>query len=342
MLSAQVDTGSISVLIATSLSHIIARMAFPSTYENQKAWKDIQKFLPQRLAFTKDHSPTEDWWENRGHKIHLDRWQNPTAKVRVILHHGVGTNGRQLSMILGVPLHTAGFDLVAIDMPGYGCTQVARGKTVSYDDWVQIANDFINFELVRDPRPIVLYGLSAGGMLSYHAAALNKKVKGIVGMTFLDQRIQQVRDETARNVLMSRVGMPLAKMSDIPVLRSLSLPMMLASKMSTLVNNPNALKVFLADRSSAGSWASMHFLSTYSSYRPALEPEDFDICPILLTQPAQDKWTPLHLSELTLTRVKRVPVKIVELENAGHYPLEDPGLQQMVDAMIKFLQEIAP
>ncbi|KAK9350869.1 Alpha/Beta hydrolase protein [Lipomyces doorenjongii] len=317
-------------------------MGFPPTYENQKAWRDIQKFLPQRLGFTKNHSPIEDWWENRGHKIHLDRWRNPEAKVRVILHHGVGTNGRQMSMILGVPLHTAGFELVAIDMPGYGCTQVAGSKPVSYDDWVEIASDFINFELESDPRPIVLYGLSAGGMLTYHAAALNKKVKGIVGMTFLDLRIQQVRDETARNSFMSRMGIPLTKLSDIPLLRSISLPMSLASKMSALVNNSDALKIFLADRSSAGSWASMHFLSTYSSYRPALELEDFDVCPILLTQPAQDKWTPLHLSELVLSRIKKVPVETVVLENAGHYPLEDPGLQQMANAIIKFIHEIPP
>lgn len=212
--------------------------------------------------------------------------------VRIILHHGVGTNGRQMSMILGVPLHTAGFELVAVDMPDYGCTQVARGKPVSYDDWVQIANDFINFELENDDRPIVLYGLSAGGMLTYHTVALNKKVKGIVGMTFLGQRIQRVRDETARNFFMSRDGVPLAKLSDIPLLRSLSLPMWLASRMSTLVNNSDALKVFLADRFSAGSCASMYFLSTYSSYRPTLEPEDLDVCPILLTQPDQDMNVP--------------------------------------------------
>ncbi|KAJ9238372.1 hypothetical protein DTO280E4_7491 [Paecilomyces variotii] len=183
----------------------------PPTYETQKAWKDIQKFLPQRLAFTDDHSPVEEFWENRGHTIHLDRWRNPTAKVRVILHHGVGTNGRQMSMILGAPLHTAGFEVVAVDMPGYGCTKTACHTTVSYDDWVNIANDFINFELEKDDRPIVLYGLSAGGMLTYHVAALNKKVKGIVGMTFLDQRIQAVRDETARDLFMSRVGIPLAR-----------------------------------------------------------------------------------------------------------------------------------
>jgi pimeloyl-ACP methyl ester carboxylesterase len=45
----------------------------------------------------------------------------------------------------------------------------------------------------------------------------------------------------------------------------------------------------------------------------------------------------MHLSELVLSRVKKVPVKTVILENAGHYPIEDPGLQQMADAIIEFL-----
>ena len=66
-------------------------------------------------------------------------------------------------MILGVALHTADFDLVAIDMPGHGYKQVACGKKpVSYDDWVHITKDLINFELQRDPRPIVLYSLQRG------------------------------------------------------------------------------------------------------------------------------------------------------------------------------------
>ncbi|ORX45331.1 alpha/beta-hydrolase [Hesseltinella vesiculosa] len=310
------------------------------SYQNQEAWKKIQKFLPQRLHFTPEHSPEEDIWEHRGHKLHLDRWRNPSAKLRVILHHGVGTNGRQMSMLLGVPLHKAGYELVAIDMPGYGCTQRANNTVVSYDEWVQIGCDFVDHELDKDPRPVVLYGLSAGGMLTYHVAARNRKVKGIIGMTFLDQRIQQVADETARNMFMSRVGVPAAKLSNNPLTASMALPMSVASKMSTLVNNPEALKIFLADKTSAGSWATMRFLSTYASYTPVLEPADFDVCPILLTQPKEDNWTPLHLSQLVLSKVKKVPVKIVQLENAGHYPLEDPGLQQLVDAILAFLDDI--
>jgi pimeloyl-ACP methyl ester carboxylesterase len=77
------------------------------------------------------------------------------------------------------------------------------------------------------------------------------------------------------------------------------------------------------------------------TYQPDIEAEDFDVCPILLTQPAQDRWTPLHLSELFLRRVKRVPVKVTMLENAGHYPLEQPGLNQMVTAIYDFCLDVA-
>ncbi|WP_050954394.1 alpha/beta hydrolase [Methylophaga frappieri] len=91
-------------------------------------------------------------------------------------------------------------------MPTYAVTKDAEGKTVRYDDWMQAGSDLIDLELAKDDRPVFLYGLSAGGMLTYHVAAKNKKVKGIIGMTFLDQREQQVQDETMLNLFMSRIG----------------------------------------------------------------------------------------------------------------------------------------
>lgn len=309
-------------------------------YKDQDAWQKIQAFLPKDVHFDEAHHPVEEWWETRSHKIHLDRWRNPNAKLRVILHHGVGTNGRQMSMILGVPLLKAGYEAVAVDMPNYGMTQVAKGANVTYNDWVDIANDFVNAELASDPRPIVLYGLSAGGMLTYHVAAINPKVKGIIGMTFLDQRIQQVKDETSYNLFMSRIGVPLAKVLVYTPLAGFAVPMSLASKMWALANDPKVMRIFRSDQTSAASWATMRFLATYMSYQPAVEPQDFKTCPILLTQPAADKWTPLHLSEAFLSQIKNVTVKTVMLENAGHYPIEEPGLTQMHNAILDFLSAI--
>ncbi|MBZ5793455.1 hypothetical protein K8353_25330 [Burkholderia contaminans] len=60
----------------------------------------------------------------------------------------------------------------------------------------------------------------------------------------------------------------------------------------------------------------------------------------ILTQPAADRWTPLHLSKPFLARIRRVPVSVTMPENAGHYPLEQPGLSQMVDAIDAFYREV--
>ena len=310
------------------------------TYNEQKDWRTIQAFLPASLQLSTADEPEEEWWPWRSHRIHLDRYRRPKAKARVILFHGVGTNGRQMSTILGHPLFESGFETVAIDMPGYGMTSVAHGSVVLYDDWVQIASDFIDAELLRDDRPIVLYGLSAGGMLTYHAAALNRKVAGIVGMTFLDQREQKVSDDTSISVLMNRVGVPITHLIANTPLGAIRIPMKMASKMSALVNNKAALKAMLKDPTSAGALVSLRFLSSYLRYRPVTEPEVFNVCPILLTQPEKDRWTPLVLSEIFFQRIKRVHVDIVMLGNAGHYPIEQPGLVQMHDAIVKFVSAV--
>ncbi|ENU42355.1 alpha/beta hydrolase [Acinetobacter seifertii] len=305
-------------------------------YQNQVAWQQIEQFLPQEFHIAKDQLPKEEWWAWNGNNIHLDTYRNPNAKIKVILFHGVGTNGRQMSMILGKPLADREYETIAVDMPGYGVTQVGKGKVIRYNDWVQAGSDLVDVELAKDNRPIVLYGLSAGGMLTYHVAAKNKKVKAIVGMTFLDTSDKKVRDTVASNLFMSRVGTPLTHLTAKTPLASMRVPMSWASKMSTLVNNKEALKVFMKDKTSAGNSVSLTFLDTYIHYKPEIAPEDFDVCPVLLTQPEKDRWTPLDLSTPFLSRIHKVPVKTVILQNAGHYPLEQPGLSEMVNAIDSF------
>ncbi|WP_438301901.1 alpha/beta hydrolase [Pseudomonas sp. NMS19W] len=308
------------------------------SYTEQTQWQAIQAFLPPRYRIDASNAPLEECWPWRGHTVHLDRYTNPAAPARVILFHGVGTNGRQMSTITGLPLFRQGLETVAIDMPGYGETKVAAEANVRYDTWVELANDFIEYERARDPRPIFLYGLSAGGMLTYHAAAMNRHVAGIIGMTFLDQRVPRVREQTALSPLMGRLGIPMIHLLARTPLAGLKMPMWLASKMYTLVNDRAALKACLKDHTSAGNWASLRFLSSYLGYTPAMEPETFDVCPVLLTQPAADRWTPLALSQPFLQRLGRVKVTTRMLDDAGHYPLEEPGLTQMNEAILAFVE----
>ncbi|GAA1481282.1 alpha/beta fold hydrolase [Gordonia sinesedis] len=306
------------------------------TYAEQTAWRSIQEFLPPAYQLTPETEPAEEWWDHLGHRIHLDTYRNPDAPVKVILFHGVGTNGRQMTTILGRPLAERGYETIAIDMPTYGITEVAPGARVTYDDWVRIGSDLVDAELARDDRPIVLYGLSAGGMETYHVAAVNNRVSGIVGMTFLDQQSAQVRRDTAFDPVSGAVGAAVMGALARTPARDVRVPMTWVSKMRALVNNPDAKRACYADPTSAGNKVSVAFLDSYLNYRPAVAPEDFDVCPVLLTQPAKDRWTPLELSTPFLNRIGRVPVTTVMLERAGHYPLELPGLDQMVDAIAAF------
>ena len=64
---------------------------------DQRAWRDLQGFLPERMLLTDETAPAEEFWEWRGHRVHLDRYANPYAPAKIVQHHGVGTNSRQMS-----------------------------------------------------------------------------------------------------------------------------------------------------------------------------------------------------------------------------------------------------
>ena len=312
-----------------------------TTYNTQSAWKEIQEFLPKQLHYTETYKPTEEVWEWKGNKVHLDTFRNPNAPAKIICFHGVGTNGRQISMILGGPLAREGFETITIDMPTYGVTQVNPSMTIKYDDWVQCGSDYIDEELNRDDRPIFLYGLSAGGMETYHVAAKNrsKNIKGIIGMTFLDQRDAIVRRDTASDKVLGTVGKFMIGLQCKLGRSQTKMKMKDASKMTALVNDPDCLKIMMNDTTSAGNSATLAFLYSYMTYVPELEPSEFDVCPVLLTQPEKDRWTPQFLSDPFLDRIKKVPVKKTILKNGSHYPIESESLADLHRYSLEFVNE---
>lgn len=126
-------------------------------------------------------------------------------------------------------------------------------------------------------------------MLAYLVAAANPKVKGIVDMTFLAQRIREVRDGTALLPAVAQLGYPIAGAASSAGLSALRIPMAAVSKMWALVNDNPTLKDFFRDTTSVGNSVPLKFLATYANYVPKIAPEDFKVCPILLTQPEKDR-----------------------------------------------------
>lgn len=303
-------------------------------YSYQDTWQKIIKYLPEHNRISKKSSPQELFMDWKGNHIHLDYYLKKDAPAKIILLHGVGGNGRLLSFI-GVPLFQHGFEIIAPDLPGYGYSQVDK-ESINFNDWIDLVNHIILEEKRKDNRPVFLFGLSAGGMLAYHAASKNKMVEGLIATNLLDQRMQEVRDFSAGNKIISRIGTPLISLIS-RLNGNLTLPMKTLANMKAIVNEKNVRKILIDDDTSAGSRVPLRLVSSMINAQPAIEPEEFNICPVLLVHPEDDKWTPVYISRLFFDKINtKKELKI--LENAGHFPLEYPGIEQLEQYVVDFIK----
>lgn len=299
-------------------------------YRDMDYWKRYQKFLPEVLRFEDGKLPDEEWWEWNGNSIHLDLMRNPAAKVKFILLHGGGGNGRLLSTY-GVCLHRQGYEYIAPDFPGFGLTVATPECRRKYHAWVDIVSDLIDRERARDNRPIVLLGASIGGMLAYHAACRNGSVKGIVATCLVDSRTAIARDALARNKLWSRAGYYFMTLFPF-VMGHINVRAGWIANMKHITNDPDFSEVFINDPLVGKSKINLGFYKSMTAYNPLMEPEHFHNCPVLLVHPENDQWTPFEISKKFFDRIEGEK-RYVLLGRTGHYPYGDPGLQQMMEAI---------
>ncbi|MCV9927208.1 alpha/beta hydrolase [Flavobacterium sp. LS1R49] len=306
-------------------------------YSETSYWKKYNLFLPEDLQYKDNKLPTEEYWQWKDYAIHLDRMKNADSPFKVIILHGAGGNGRVIGLF-GNFLHNQGYEYVAPDLIGYGLTKNPKNVNIDYSVWIDCISDFIDQELIKDSRPIILFGLSVGGMLAYQVAAKNKNVKGIIVTTLADPRSQKVKDDLATNMFLSRIGLPLSNAFKL-ILDSVKLPIKWLCKMEKITNDSNFSKVFSNDKLAGGSKVKLRFLRTYMNFTPAIEPENYTSAPLLFLQPDKDNWTTLATSKPFYDRLN-CPKKLVLLENCGHAPYEEPGLTTMKTEIIQFLESI--
>ncbi len=306
------------------------------SYEELKKWHEIMKLLPKHNQIDPNNKPKEVMWNWKDNSIHIDYYKNPEAKIKLITLHGVGGNGRLLSFI-AVPLYKHGIEVISPDLPGFGITDIPR-KRISYAMWIDLINDLINYELEKDDRPIILFGFSAGGMLAYQVACKNRKVAGLIFTNLLDQRIPQVIKQSAIHPLVATLGKKIMKVFSY-IWPTFKLPMKFVANTGKLVNDKEILKLLLSDKHSAGSSVPIELIATLTEAKPEIEPEDFNLCPVLLVHPEKDAWTPIEVSRLFFDKIK-CEREITMLKNAGHFPIEQPGLTQLEESSIAFINKI--
>lgn len=109
--------------------------------------------------------------------------------------------------------------------------------------------------------------------------------------------------------------------------------------MNRMSNNPDLSRLCASDPRGGGVRVPVGFLADWFAY-PHTAPEHFTAAPVTLVHPAADRWTPPQLSRRFLDRIS-APTQSFLLENCGHFPIEEPGLTQLIAAVRSVISEVA-
>ncbi|WP_416056308.1 alpha/beta fold hydrolase [Stenotrophomonas maltophilia] len=290
------------------------------------------EFFPGQPAAT----PRSEAFGWAGGALRLDRHGPVDAPVTVVLVHGAGGYGRMFAP-LAAGLAAAGHEVLAPDLPGYGLS-AAPWQSIDYGAWKQALLALIEAEHARRPRPIVLLGASIGGYLAYLVAAESPWVQGLAATTLADPRDPVVQTALVRQPWMRALLPMLRPFSRLT--RGLRVPVRWFTHMQRMSRDPALTALVCADPLGGGNRVPLGLLASLFDTTPAVEPGQFRRCPVLMLHPACDDWTPVAISDRFFQRLA-APRQRVLLDECGHFPIEQPGLDQLRDALLPFVQRIA-
>lgn len=162
---------------------------------------------------------------------------------------------------------------------------------------------------------------------------------GIACTTLADPREPRVRRRFARYDVLGAVG-PWLLSPSARLAGEVRLPIRWLSRMHAIANDPQLTELICRDPFGGDTRVPLRFLESVMEGAPAVEPEDFDVCPVLLAHPGDDRWTSVELSRLLFDRIA-APTELVLLERCGHFPIEPPGIGQLDEALRGFLARVA-
>jgi alpha-beta hydrolase superfamily lysophospholipase len=299
------------------------------------AASDYAQHLPAGRRVAARHEPTERRWAWRRHDVRIAEALAPESPARLLVVHGAGAHADALWPI-GSLLHDRGLEVLAVDLPLYGGTRTHDPAGVRYDDWVALLVDLVAAERERDPRPLVLLGASIGGMLALEVAGRADGVDAVLATCLLDPRDTRVR------MRMTRFG-PLAAFAPLllPAVRGrlarLRIPMSAVADLRRMSRSAALSRQCAADPRGGGARVPLGFLASYLAYRHT--GPRAATAPVTLVHPDHDSWTPMELSARVLRRL-RAPSRLVPLRGCGHFPVEEPGLGDLLDEVASVMADV--
>ena len=283
-------------------------------------------FLPPHHQHAASLVPEPTWWRWHGHRVHIARASDPGAPARVLLVHGAGGHSGALWPITAL-MASRGIDVSAVDLPLYGRTTSPDPAAVRYDTWVDLLIDLVKAE--HDHRPLVLLGASIGGLLAYEVAARSPYVSAVAATCLLDPGHWRARAHMTRAGALGVLGGPLSALARGGLARTM-VPMSAVANLRRMSRNRALSHLCAVDPHGGAARVPLGFLASYLRF--AHTPPERNRTPVTLLHPGRDAWTPVELSARVLSRAAG-PAELVVLRECGHFPVEDPGLTELVDAV---------
>lgn len=285
-------------------------------------------FLPPERRTAAALEPEETWWQWRGHDIHIARAPRPEASVRVLVIHGSGGHSGALWPLAAL-IAERGLDVAAVDLPLYGRTASPDPRAVRYVDWVRMLVDLVAAE--HDGRPLMLFGGSMGGMLAYEVAARSSRVAAVAATSLLDPRDWRVRSRLTRFGRAGVLGGPLSALVRGRLANAM-IPMRWVADFTKMSRDPGLSRLCASDPLGGGSRVPLGFLASYLRYQHA--PPEAMKTPVTLLHPSKDAWTPVELSMRFFRRIAS-PGHVVMLRECGHFPIEEPGISDLINEILR-------
>lgn len=107
------------------------------------------------------------WLDHAGLRFHLDLHRSDNARATIVFHPGSGAHAR-VYFLLGGLLARRGYHFLAIDRPGHGLSEGARGDC-TVDEGIAVAGVAMDYARAQFALPVVLMGSSMGGLLTIFA-----------------------------------------------------------------------------------------------------------------------------------------------------------------------------
>jgi alpha-beta hydrolase superfamily lysophospholipase len=302
------------------------------SFRTHRSWTAYRAILAEEFGIALTQEPAESFRPVRGHQIRVDEWPaSGLARGVLILVHGGGGNGRILAP-LAEPMAQQGWKVLAPDLPGYGLTQSARGYAGEYSEWPAVIAEIAD----NEPGPVVLMGLSMGGLTAVLAGQTSRRVAGVIATTLLDLSNPDIFIRATRWTWLGRLS--LFTMAVAPWLFDrIVMPLSWAAPLAAMSGDRRMQDYFQRDPLIGGRWMAARFFRMVHQHR--VESWVLD-CPLLLAHPGADAWTPTALSLPVFKKIV-AEKRFVELSNGSHLPTEQPAYAELLAAVRNFLSTIA-